>query len=352
VENVSVLVGSKEFKYWSELELTLSLDTFATLSFKAPFEPENADFRQTFRPFSFAPLKVLLDGAPLFTGTLVGVHPEVTASERKVEITGYALPGVLDDCNAAAGANLPHEYKKLTLKQIAEALAGPFGLAVKFQDGIGKPFTKVKLEEEKAVFAFLVELAQQRNLVLTSTGDGVLLCWKSVQTGNPVATLSDSEQPITKIEGSFNPQEYFSEINGFGRSRRKHRGGAHTVKNPFLTGVLRPRSYKPPDTEPADIEDATRSQLARMFANMASWTVDDLPTWRDPQGDLWQPNTTANVTAPSAMIYRRTELLVRSVKLFQDKGEERASMNVVLPGAFSGEMPSHLPWDEDPDAGF
>jgi prophage tail gpP-like protein len=346
LESVGVQVGTNDFEHWSELELTLSLDTFATLSFKAPFEPENPSFRSVFRPFSFSPLKVFLSGSALFTGTLVGVHPQVSADRREVEITGYALPGALDDCNAPA-SSLPHEYKKLTLKQIAEALAAPFGVAIQFQAGIGKPFTKVKLEAEKTIFAFLVELAQQRGLVLTSTADGVLLCWKSVPTGNPVATLSDTEQPLVKIEGTFNPQEYFSEITGFGRSRRKHRGGFHTEKNPWLRGVLRPHNFKAPDNDPADIEETTKGKLARMFANAASWTVEDLPTWRDPRGDLWQPNTTINVIAPSAMIYRESELLIRTVKLKQNKEHESATLELVLPGAFSGESPGVMPWQDE-----
>jgi prophage tail gpP-like protein len=102
-----------------------------------------------------------------------------------------------------------------------------------------------------------------------------------------------------------------------------------------------------PDTDPAEVPDATKAELGRMFANVASWTISDLPTWRDPQGELWQPNTTVTVNAPYAFIYRDSELLVRSVRLRQDpKNGERADLNVVLPGAFSSEVPSFLPWDE------
>lgn len=344
MEDVGVQVGSKDFRYWSELELTLSLDTFATLSFRAPFEPTNPDFRSTFRPFSFSPLKVLLEGTPLFTGCMVGVHPEGSGAERKCEITGYALPGVLNDCNAHPDKG-PYEFKKVTLKTIAESLAGPFGLSVRFQDEIGAKFGKAKLENETEVFKFLCELAKQRGLVFTSDPDGVLLCWKSVKVGHPVARLTDDSQPVTKIEGTFNPQEYFSQITGRGRARGKHRSTKHTEKNPYLS-VLRPHNFMVPDTDPAEVPAATRAELGRMFANVASWTISDLPTWRDPNGELWQPNTTVTVNAPSAMIYRDTELLIRSVTLKQDAEQETADMNVVLPGAFSSEVPSFMPWDE------
>jgi prophage tail gpP-like protein len=346
-EKVSVVIGSEEFAYWSNLELTLSLDTFATLTFKAPFEPENAEFRRTFEPFTFKPLKVFLNGSRLFTGTLVGVHPTVSAERREVEITGYALPSTLADCNAP-GDTVPHEFKKVSLKDIAAALAGPFGIPVEFRDGAGKPFAKVKLDEDKAILEFLAELGRQRKLVFSSTPDGVLLCWQSVAVGKPVASFSDSESPITKVEATFSPQDYFSQITGRGRSRRRYRNVKHTEKNPYLS-VLRPMNFMVPDTDPADVPEATRAQLGRMFANMASWTLPGIPGWRDPQGVLFQPNTTIMLTAPGAMVYRETELLVREVTLRQsggENGEESCSLGVVLPGAFSGEVPSFMPWQE------
>jgi prophage tail gpP-like protein len=345
-ERVSLEIEGTKFEHWSELELTLSIDTFSTCAFKAPFEPERAEFRRLFRPFAFSPIKIRVGNQVLFTGTMVGVHPSQDASRSEVDITGYALPAVLDDCNAP-GDSVPHEFKKLDLRAIALALAGPFGIGVKFEASPGKTFAKAKLDEDKTIFAFLTELAQQRGLVLSNTSDGVLLCWQSVEAGNPVAVINvDGEQPFPKVSSSFNPQDYFSQITGFGRSKRNRRGNQHTEKNPWLPGVLRPNTYKVPDSDPADIPEATRAQLGRMFANMATFTLEDVPTWRDPQGELWQPNTTLKLTAPSCMIYRETEFLIRDVVFRQTPETETASLTLVLPGAFSGKLPDDLPWDE------
>jgi prophage tail gpP-like protein len=77
-----------------------------------------------------------------------------------------------------------------------------------------------------------------------------------------------------------------------------------------------------------------------------------MPGWRDPQGDLWQPNKTMLLTAPRAMIYRRTELLIRSVTLRQKADVETASLELCLPGAFNGKTPDFMPWDEPITAGL
>jgi prophage tail gpP-like protein len=350
-ERVSLEIEGTRFEHWSELELTLSIDTFSTCSFRAPFEPERAEFRKLFRPFAFTPIKIRVGNQVLFTGTMVGVHPSQDASRSEVEVTGYALPAVLDDCNAP-GDSVPHEFKKLDLRAIALALAGPFGIGVKFEASPGKTFAKAKLDEDATIFRFLTELAQQRGLVLSNTPDGLLLCWQSVEAGNPVAVINvDGEQPFPNVSSSFNPQDYFSQITGFGRSKRRGKGNQHTEKNPWLPGVLRPNTYKVPDNDPADIPEATRAQLGRMFANMATFTLENVPTWRDPQGELWQPNTTIKLLAPRAMVYRRTELLVRNVTLKQTASVESASFELVLPGAFNGAVPSFLPW-EDPVIGL
>jgi prophage tail gpP-like protein len=82
-----------------------------------------------------------------------------------------------------------------------------------------------------------------------------------------------------------------------------------------------------------------------MFASMAAYTVENLPTWRDPRGQLWAPNTTLRLIAPSAMIYTEQEFLIRDVVLRQDDESLTASLGLALPGAFSGETPESLPWD-------
>jgi hypothetical protein len=48
------------------------------------------------------------------------------------------------------------------------------------------------------------------------------------------------------------------------------------------------------------------------------------------------------------MIYNESEFLVRDVMLTRGANKKSAALNVVLPGAFSGQVPERLPWDEGP----
>lgn len=351
---VTILIDGREFTEWASVDIDLHLDAFSSVSFNAPFEPEHQDFRDTFRPFSFKPVEVLVrdrskrgsKAKRIFNGTLVGVTPETEADKSMASVTCYALPGVLQDCNGPATA-LPAEFKGVKFEQVAQAVAGAFDLNVVMRADFGGPFEKVKLDAEAKLFDFLSELARQRGGVLSNTEDGDLLCWQSVEPGSPVARLFDDQPPLSKVTATFNPQDYFSEITGFAETKKNHKGSKYTVKNPRLTGVMRPLSVTLPDLKPSEVPGATRAKLSRMFANMASYALD-IATWRDQAGELWAPNTTLKLKAPTAMVYRESEFLVRSVSLHQEAGTSTAAVGVVLPGAFNilGEPPDALPWEE------
>lgn len=341
---VSVVIDGKEFGSWSEINLTLPMDSFSTVGLAAPFESSRLEFRETFRPFTFKPIEVLVDGDTLFAGTLVAIASARDANRSSAAVGGYSLPGVLQDCGGDI-ASFPFEFKGLGLRDIATALVEPFGLSVQFDAEEGAKFDKVKLEADRSIASFLAELAQQRNLIVGNTTDGKLLCHRSIVSGKPVARLRENAQPVVSVSNAFDPQRYFSKLTGFSLTKRGKVGSAYTAQNPFLSNVLRPKTFKVADTEDGDTPAATQAKMGRMFANACPFSAE-VATWRDPQGAMWRPNTSVVLHAPDAMVYRETEFIVRSVSLHQDANKSTAALDLVLPGAFSGEIPEVLPWAE------
>ena len=350
-DDVTIRIDGREFTYWDSIRIETAIDAYSTVSLSAPFEPERREFRDAFRPFSFQPLEMLIGSEQVFNGTLVDVFPTLDGEKRRVEVTAYALPGVLADCNAPGDA-VPLEFKGLGLQAIAAALAEPFNLDVEFAAEQGPAFEKVKLETTGKIQEFLVELAKQRGLVINNTSAGALRCWQSKPPGSPVARFIEGEPPLVTVTPEFSPQSFFSHITAFvpprkGRRGRAQRDGSrYTVSNPWLPTVLRPHSFDVDDTEPADAPAAAQVKLGRMFGEMAAFMVGEIPAWRDSKGRRWSENTTVMLHAPGAMCYRETELLVRSVVLERDDEKKTAELTLVLPGAFSGEPPKRLPWEE------
>ena len=385
---VTLLIANQEFAAWPSIDIITNLDAISAVEFNAPFESDRADFRELFRPFQFKPVEVRIrpgddqeagatggllaaavgavaavsglvggvdpligdvDPTTVFKGTMLNIDPDSSPNRSAVSVTAYSTPGVLQDCTAPT-TSLPVEFAGLKLDVIAKTIADAFGFEVAFAEDPGAAFNKVKLDIEQKQFDFLANLARQRNLVVSSTKSGDLLFQRSIATGNPVARLELGQQPLLNVTANFSPQDYFSEMTAFVSARKKRKGtkarkgSIFKVDNPKLS-VLRPLNFKVPDTEEAGAPEAANAKLARMFGNVASYQVD-LATWRDPQGDLWTPNTTITLNAPDAMIYSEFEFLIRSVQLHQDAENQNASLNVVLPGSFSGEIPDILPWED------
>lgn len=420
-EQVSISIDGKRFWGWSGLSMTRGIDIFSHASFVVPFEPDNAEFRRVFRPFTFREITIDVGDERVFTGVMF-VNPELAVTSRQVKIDAYAAPAVLQDAYLPP-SSFPLEFRGLNLQQVAEALCRPFGLSVAFQAEIppvspavlaarrrrrqaqlrvgeieqareefirkqrlsdesstgpsitqkaaletldqmqafaeanlasaripyaapapDAPFRRVRVKPDQRPFEVLAELAKQRNVVINDMADGTLRFWQSQKASSPVARFVEGEPPMEAPAVRVQPQAYYSEITGLARTGATRDGSRYTVRNPHLSGVVRPFTFVAEDSEAPDLPAATRAKLGRMLGNAITFEVP-LPTWRDPRGALWTPNSTVSLTAPGVMLYRETELIVSTVTLTHDSDSRRATLGLVLPGAFSGELPEQLPWD-------
>lgn len=369
-EAFTLLIDSKIFQHWTEVELEQPLDGFASVGFKAPFHPERRELRDAFRPFSFAPVKLYLGTKLQFTGTLFNVEPDLGNESRSVTVQCVSLPSVLADC-CMPGQYVGKQFSGLGLRTISKALCAPFGFTSKFlyeernspgneeflvpvnrpdleakaNAALARRFKRVKVERETKVHDFLCTLTKQCGVIMTDDAEGNLVFALSTTTGKPVVQLEEGQAPLLSVKPEFSPKDYFSEVTAHVPPKRGKKGARHTLKNPFLKYVVRPISITCPDIEPGGEVGAAQAYLGRMFGNMASYEIE-LPTFFDPLKRPFRPNTTLKLRAPGAMIYADQELLIRSVTKRQSADATSCTLNVVLPGAFSGEAPSALPWNE------
>lgn len=343
VNEVAIFIDDKRFRFWDAVRIIRALDTMDTVEFSAPMESTLPFFTQSFRPFSFKPIVITVDGDPLFNGTGVGVTPVLQSDRKLISVSGYSLPGVLNDCTAPASA-YPLEFNGLGLRDIANTLAALFGLSVVFDVDQGDVFDRVALEPGKRVFTFLAELARQRNLIIASTSAGELIFWQSIDAGQPRAELAQGESPVISITPFFSPQEFYSHVTGIEPVIIGLAGSQFTVQNPRLKGVVRPMTFEAEDTLEASLKSAVEAKAGRMFGNMVSYELR-LNTWRDLIGRLWEPNTTIILQAPDAMIFNPYEFVIRSVDFNRNPKIETATLNLVIPGSFNGVIPETLPWD-------
>jgi len=340
---VALLVDGERFRFWDSVRITRSIDAMDTAEFGGPFDSTAPGMRDTFRPFSYKTLDIKVGGEQLFAGTMVAVDPVIANDSITIAASGYSLPGVLNDCTPPA-ASFPLEFNDQTLQGIAESIAGDFGLAVEFPDGPGPTFERVACEPGKKALAFLIELAQQRNLIVTNTAAGALVFFRPAPVGIPVAKLRQGASPVLSVTPMFSPQQYHSHITGIEPVVVGTEGSQFTVKNPRLQGVVRPITFTAQDVEGGDVAAAVEAKASRMFGSMASYSVR-VATWRDANGQLWAPDTTVTLEAPDAMVYSGYAFIIRAVAFDRDSTTETATLDLVIPGSFSGQQPEALPWE-------
>ena len=342
-DQVIIRIDGRRFRYWSEVTIRRSLDSFDSIEFRAPFEPDIQEFRDTFRPFSYRQVVVQVGDDVVFTGTMIGISPDLTSTSRTIGVSCYARCGVLGDCMASPNG-YPIQFRNTGLYLITLNLIGAFGFDAEVPEDETAVFPQVRAEPTQTILAFLTTLANQRGLVIGNTQAGDLLFRRSAGLAQPVAILSADRSPVLSVSSSFNPQNYYSHITGVSPVAIGRVGAQYTVRNERLIGTLRPLVFDAGDSITGDIETATRDKTGRMFGNMTSYQVQ-VDTWRNPAGELWQVDDTIRLTAPGAMIYNPYDFLIREVTFTQSQSSRTALLSLVLPGAFRGEIPEVLPWD-------
>ncbi len=345
---VTIQINNKRFVHWVSIEITQRTDSISTFSLQAALTTEDDEFKENFKPFTYNKIQINIGSQVLFTGTIVDVDPFLDPDSRIIGASGYSTPGVLSDCTAPVPkGNFQLEFDGLTAVDIANAILLPFGIeAVSLNGDSGAVIEQTAIEPQETILPYLTKIAKQANLVISSTPTGQLLFQKADGDGNQVvANYVQGEPGLINVAPNFRPQNYFSHVSGMGQTLVGLLGIPYTEVNKRLTGTLRPFTYIVPDMDEADVVEAVKSKIGRMFANAVSYTIS-VPTWRDSFGNLWEPNTFINVTAPGAMIYKKYKFLIRGVTFSRAPETEIAFLDLIIPGTFSGKIPESLPWDD------
>ena len=344
-ERVLVNIAGKTLEHWTRIGLTFGFDAISVYDLEAPFDPDVQEQRDAFRPFSFHEVTITVENDVVLLGMQTETNPQLTPEGRTVALGGYSKPGVLNDCTPPEDS-LPLEFRKATLREIAEELIAPFGIELDYLAPVGEPFDRVKVDPTKKVLASITELAKQRGVVSSSSPTGELRMWVTETLDEPVANLREGEAPLRGVTPSISSGEVYSQLTGLRAVRVRAKSSVSFTVFPEITagGVFRPYTMKVEQGDDAKV--ATTGTASRMAAGAASYTAE-VETWRTPAGALWQPNTTVRLWAPGAMIYQPFDFFVRNVKLNQESDDESASLDLTLPGSFATDAKVRgTPWSD------
>ncbi len=344
-DSISIMIDGKLFSYFTEYSLTSNIDTFDTFTFSAPFDETQTIYREAFRPFAYKPVSIYYGNNLIFTGTLISPGSSTSPDKKSISLSGYSKPAVLNDCMMPV-SSFPLEFNKQTLAQIAPKLCAPYGIQSIFIDAAGNLFDKVALDIDKNILSFLIDLAQQRGLLISNNERGELIFWKS-SAGTPVASFKEGEYPFISCAPTFDPQSFYSHITAISQTTETTKSAQSTYINNYLLkrGINRHYNFIVEDCKNSEIATIAKQTAGRMLGACASYELTT-QGHRDKAGNLFKKNTYISILAPGAMIYRETVMLIKSLTLSRTVDGDTTTFNLVLPGSYTGEIPEVFLWEE------
>jgi prophage tail gpP-like protein len=122
---------------------------------------------------------------------------------------------------------------------------------------------------------------------------------------------------------------------------------SYTYENKYLInkGILRHLAITIDDAETSsDVENAVKSYAGRMFADCVAFELE-CENHVNEKKELFQKGMTVCVNAPGAMLVNDTNFIARNIKLKRTNEGKTATITLVLPGSYTGEIPEALPWE-------
>ena len=335
---VAIMIGGQVFKGWTVNGMFRTINNIADgFSFTAPYNPDdpNSSYLDADSYFDCA----LYIGADLYiSGVMNSWTPDSSTDKTNVTIQCRSKSGVLIDCNPT-DRNL--SYTKMTLPEITKRLIAPHGITASFPYGDGGIILKAKRTATEKIFSVLNRLAKIKGFIINSSPIGNLIFDQADIDSEPIMTLRQGEQPLLSVTSSLNGTNRFSDYIAIGQSR----GGQNNLaiaRDDFMV-TKRTTIFDAQNTDSGNIMIA--AEWARSRALAASFPVTAIVgDWRDDNNNLIMENKTVMLYYPKAQIFRETKFLIQKVDLQNTDSGKVAQLTLVLPQAYTREMPEELPW--------
>lgn len=340
-DGITIKIAGNDFEFYTGFSLTSNIGSLDTVSVDLPNFDKDI-YNETFQALSYKQASIYFGKDLFFDGIMLAPVRDTEPNSKILSLTLYPRCGVLSDCTFPVSI-YPIEYNGLTLKDIAEEAARIFGIKVEFIGDPGAAFEKVAPEPTTKILDFLVGLAKQRGFLITNNVSGDLLIWKAEITDS-LAFFKEGEIPFISCSPSFSPQNYYSEITGLTPATETKAAETYTWKNPFLKNVFRPFTAEVDDIEDSDLQASVEALAGRMFGSVAKYNLQ-INSLRNKDGIFFKKNKIITAIAPNSDIFIEFDFLIeQSILTRNDESADNASIDLVLPGAYTGSLPEVIPW--------
>lgn len=353
-------VDGREHAGWRAVKLTTGLEAASgqislELADRWSAEP-SAEPRRILPGARFS---ISLDGELVMRGHLDTVEVRYDAADHVLRVTGRDLAGDLVDC--AATVSGPYEWRGLTLREIAERLAQPYGLSVRAEADPAEPFARFAIQPSETGWEALERACRQRAVLARGDGLGALVLTRAGEAGEAAGpiVLGGRDGNVLSADATFDASGLYDPIIVRGQAEDA-RTGEVLYERDAATGATALRAggeraaaargearsaggaqrFRPrvvlAETAGGGQQLADRTAWeARVAAGRSQRVRYVVAGWRGASGRLWQPNTLVEVQDAYLGLNRR--LLIAGVTLSLGREGSRAELDCAPPDAFARE---------------
>lgn len=337
---------SREVRFFNSYKIGLKFGAIAsTFSFDFFYDPENKEQKELACIGHYHICSLMFGNELVMKGNMISTGFKSQDSRQMAAIGGYSLAGFLEDCSIPKEC-YPLEYSNLSIKQIADKLCQPFGIAVAVSDSVkaamDAPVEKITMEPADKVKDVLSKLAAQKNIILTHTPNGNILFTKAAPNAPAIAHFEPGQPGATTYEMVFNGQAMHSHIIAMKQaaSGGGNAGESAPLRNPYVIGsVYRPLTVVQGSGDDIDTEQFAKNTLAAELRNI-SWKITTDRWLIDKK--IVRPGSIITCYNPEIYLFKKTRLFIDSVELSGDQTSATAVLNCYLPEVYNGETPVYI----------
>lgn len=382
---MQIKVNGNFYEFFNDVTISTSLDAVAsTFAFSGYYDPTNPVHRQLFQPLSYAKVEFFDNDRLISTGRITNHAPVSTSVKNLFLLSGYSLPGVLEDCTlpftnyrsvesetsfgSSDVSKVSLESSGLTLEQIINKVCRPFGLKFIVYESVAAECAQVipksVCRPEQTAKDYICKLANQKNVVISHDIYGNLIAFRPRVKSAPKLFLN--KQNTLSMNLSVDGQNMHSHItcirqpekakadndNDFANYDEGGGGSSlldpdqvnadHVLKISSLDTVINPivKVFRPlvDVLSAGTFYDTYRAAQNRRASELKSIKINfSLDHW-----ESISVGAVVQVENDDIFINGKFNLILESTLISESSGSKVMSGSLVLPETFTGETPVNI----------
>lgn len=338
--DVTLTVNGMDYGGWKEVRITAGIERQARdFSLGITWKwPGGGDRPRLIRQGDRC--EVSIGRELVLTGYVDATPIRWDAKEIAVAVSGRSLTADLVDCGAD---NKPGQWRNQSVLRIVQALAQPYGIAVRSELEAGGALAEHTIKPGETVFESIDRLLRLSRLLSTDDARGQLVIARPGSAGRAADRLEhgvnlingDAPLDFSKVYSEYvakGQRAGTDDVYGVDASEIEARVSDDRVTRKRVL-VLHERGQMTPELARQRVAWERENRISK-----ALQTSYEVRGWRQSNGALWRHNQIVRVVDPLVGFDR--DLLITEIEYsLSEKGGTKAKITVAPPDGFEAEPP-------------